>query len=786
MREADLLACPRPLAANFTSVCHVGKPPEVRGNDSSPPWVSNAVVIVAIGSDVYQHRPMTSVQTSEGRTLAYLAGIPVERVKGVGAVAVKKLGSEGVNTVADLLLTAPRRYLDRSQLSELATTPVDEVVTVGGTVTSFNKRRISRGRTMVEARVSDGTGSVRCVWFNPYMKLEVGEEVALAGVIDSYKGSLQMKSPAVDRLNQLRPAETGRVLPIYPTIGGMKPDKVRGAVANALGRSIPVVDVLPESILDQLDLVDRTHALSAIHAPDSFPEVAPARRRLIFDEFLRIQMALKVRAFDEFESQVGVQNSVRGELFNRFLGSLSYQLTDAQMRALDELLADMEASTPMHRLLQGEVGSGKTVVVVSALLTSVESGHQGAMMAPTEVLATQHYLGTENALEQAGMAPQRSDVGPQGTGSLFADEPLTTRPVRIGLFTGSRVTTNFVDGDVSRKRGLGWLADGTIDIAFGTQALIQADVEFLSLGIAVVDEQHRFGVEQRVVLRDKNGGGGVPDLLLMTATPIPRTLAMTLYGDLTVSVIDELPPGRSAIATEAVPESADIEIDQRIQDVAASGQQVFVVCPLVDDSDKIEARSAVSEFARVCAALPDVRSALLHGQMPADEKSEVMQRFRAGTIDVLVATTVIEVGIDVPNATLMVVRTADRFGLSQLHQLRGRVGRGQHAGSCVLSTDAATADGERRIEAMVSSTDGFELAEIDLEIRGQGTVFGGSQSGAHDLRLGDILRDHALLYAASGVATDAVANDPEGPLVADVMHEVAVLFGDSAQWLTRS
>jgi len=764
----------------------MGKPPEVRGNDSSPPWVSNAVVIVAIGANVYQHRPMTSVQTSDQRTLAYLAGIPVERVKGVGAVAMKQLASEGVLTVADLLLTAPRRYLDRSQLSELATTPVGEIVTVGGTVTSFSKRRISRGRTMVEARISDGTGSVRCVWFNPYMKLEVGEEVALAGVIDPYKGSLQMKSPAIDRLNKLRPAETGRVLPIYNNVGGLKPDKVRDVVVNALGRSVPIVDVLPEATLDELDLVDRTYAFSTIHAPGSLSDVAPARRRLIFDEFLRIQMALKVRAYDEFESQVGVQNSVKGELFNRFLESLPYRLTDAQVRVLDELLADMGARTPMHRLLQGEVGSGKTVVVVSALLTSVESGHQGAMMAPTEVLATQHYLGTEIALEQAGMAPQRNDVGPQGTGSLFADEPLTTRPVRIGLFTGGRVTTNFVEGDVSRKRGLGWLADGTVDIAFGTQALIQTDVEFLSLGIAVVDEQHRFGVEQRVVLRDKNGGGGVPDLLLMTATPIPRTLAMTLYGDLTVSVIDELPPGRSAIVTDAVPDSADIEIDRRIRAVVTNGQQVFVVCPLVEDSDKVDARSAVSEYARVRTALPDVRSALLHGQMPADEKSDVMHRFRAGAIDVLVATTVIEVGIDVPNATLMVVRTADRFGLSQLHQLRGRVGRGEHPGACLLSTDATTADGERRIEAMVASTDGFELAETDLEIRGQGTVFGGSQSGAHDLRLGDILLDHALLDAASIVATAAVAEDPDGPLVTDVMHEVAVLFGDSAQWLTRS
>lgn len=730
--------------------------------------------------------PMTSSSTTERRTLAYLAEIPVDRVKGIGAISMKKLGAEGVRSVADLLLTVPRRYLDRSQLSEMATAPVGEVVTVGGSVTSFSKRRISGGRMMVEARVSDGSASVRCVWFNPYIRLSEGEEVALSGEIETFRGSLQMKNPAVDRLSADKEATTGRVLPVYPTLGGFKPNSVRDAAANALRRALPVVDIVPGDILDRFDLVDRTYALSKVHSPESLEEVGPATRRLIFDEFLRIQMALKVRAHDEFESQVGVPNSVRGDLFHRYTDSLPYRLTDAQNRVLSELLGDMEAQTPMHRLLQGEVGSGKTVVVVLALLTSVESAHQGAVMAPTEVLAAQHYLGTELALQEAGMAPAVEDAGAGGTASLFAEEPLSTRAVRIGLFTGSRVTTNFVIGDVSRAQGLEWLADGTIDIAFGTQALIQSDVTFHSLGIVVVDEQHRFGVEQRVVMRDKNQGEGVPDLLLMTATPIPRTLAMTLYGDLKVSVIDEMPPGRSPTATEAMPDDSDAEIDRRITEAVALGRQVFVVCPLVEDSDKIESRSAVTEFSRVRSALPDVRSELLHGQLPSNEKSEVMHRFRAGEIDVLVSTTVIEVGIDVPNATLMVIRTADRFGLSQLHQLRGRVGRGEYGGSCILSSDPTTADGERRIEAMVRSTDGFELSEIDLEIRGQGTVFGGSQSGAADLRLGDILRDHALLDAASTVATEAVGSDPDGPFVTDVMHEVAALFGDSAEWLTRS
>jgi ATP-dependent DNA helicase RecG len=724
--------------------------------------------------------------STEGRTLAYLAGIPADKVKGVGAVAMKKLAGQGIRSVADLLLTVPRRYLDRSQLFDLQAVPIGEVVTVGGVVTSFSKRRISGGRTMVEARVSDGTSSVRCIWFNPYIKLVEGEEVALSGTVDLFKGSLQMKNPDVDRLAADRLDVTGLVLPVYPGLGGLTPFRVRAAVDNAVQRSTPVTDVVPEEVLDRFDLVDRTFAISKVHSPDSLEEVGPARRRLIFDEFLRIQMALKVRAYDEFESQAGVENSVKGELFHRFIDALPHDLTAAQLRVLEQILGDMEARTPMHRLLQGEVGSGKTVVVILGLLTSVESGHQGAFMAPTEVLAIQHYLGTEISLKEAGMAPILNDVGAAGTASLFAEESLATRPVRIGLFTGSRVTTNFVSGDVPRKQGLEWLEDGTIDIAFGTQALIQKDVVFRSLGIAVVDEQHRFGVEQRVVMRDKNRGEGVPDLLLMTATPIPRTLAMTLYGDLKMSVIDEMPPGRSATRTEAVSETADKEIDETIASAVASGRQVFVVCPLIEDSDKIDARSAVTEFKRVRTSLPNVRSALLHGQMPSEKKSEVMASFRSGDIDVLVSTTVIEVGIDVPNATVMVIRTADRFGLSQLHQLRGRVGRGVHGGTCVLSGDATTPDGVRRIEAMVGSTDGFDLAEIDLEIRGQGTIFGGSQSGAADLRLGDILRDNELLEAASIVAAEAVESDPDGKLVADLMHEVAVLFGDSALWLTRS
>jgi ATP-dependent DNA helicase RecG len=721
-----------------------------------------------------------------GRSIAYLLEVPIDQVKNVGTGRAKRFTDEGIASVGQLLFHVPRRYLDRSQLFDLSSVPLGEEVTVGGIVRRASKRRISRNRTMVEATIGDGTSTLRAVWFNPYLRIAVGQEVALSGKVETYRGSLQMKSPDLDRLSGDDALVTGRVLPIYPKAGGMKPRDFLKSMENALRRSRPITEIIPEEILDRLGLVGRDEAFANIHLPEDLDEVDPARQRLIFDEFLRIQMALKTRAYDDFESQKGVSNSVKGELDRRFRHALPFRLTTDQNKAIKKILEDMESPKPMHRLLQGEVGSGKTVVVVIALLTSVESGHQGAVMAPTEVLATQHYLGTELALEDAGLAPPILDIGESGTSSLFDTEPLETRGVRIGLFTGSKVTTNFVHGDISRSEGLEWLQDGTIDIAFGTQALIQSDVAFHSLGIAVVDEQHRFGVEQRVVLRDKNDGEGVPDLLLMTATPIPRTLAMAAYGDLEVSTIVEMPLGRTDVATETVPESADSEIDQRITATVAEGRQVFVVCPLVDDSDKIDARSATTEFARLKAALPGVRCELLHGQMRSDEKAMVMHRVRARDVDVLVSTTVVEVGIDVPNATLMVIRNADRFGLSQLHQLRGRVGRGEHAGSCLLAADPATPDGERRIEAMIESNDGFYLAEIDLAIRGQGTVFGGTQSGATDLRLGDILRDRDLLAAANAVAQEAVDTDPNSPFVEDVMHEAAMLFGESAEWLTRS
>ena len=507
---------------------------------------------MAIVRPIYQHPGMEPATDASYRTLAYLGDIPTEKVKGIGAVTMGKLAEAGVHSVAHLLMIPPRRYLDRSQMAAIGSAPLGEEITIAGTVAAYSRRRISRGRVMVEARVSDGTGSVRCVWFNPYIRLVDGEEIALSGKLEDFRGSLQMKGPDIDRLDRDGHQTTGRVVPIYPKVANLKHYEVARAIDNALRRSVPIADIVPVGVLDARNLVDRTFAFSNIHAPSSLDDVVPARRRLVFDEFLRIQMALRVRAHDDFESRAGVSNSVRGTLLHRYLAALPFTLTQDQETALEAIMDDMAAPTPLHRLLQGEVGSGKTVVVIAAMLTSVESGHQAAVMAPTEVLATQHYLGTERSLLEAGLAPSEFTADAMGTVSLFEDPDAPDRPVRIGLFTSARVTCNFTHGDVSREQGLSWLADGTIDIAFGTQALIQPDVDFHSLGITVVDEQHRFGVEQRVILRDRDLGPGVPDLLLMTATPIPRTFVMALYGDLEVSTIRTLPPGRMPTRTDAV------------------------------------------------------------------------------------------------------------------------------------------------------------------------------------------------------------------------------------------
>ena len=688
-----------------------------------------------------------------GRSLAYLTGVPIESVKGVGPKLGEKLRDAGVATVADLLSHFPRRYIDRSLVTPVSEAPVDREVTIVGTVTKSSMRRVRKGLTIVETVVGDGESFVWATFFNqPYRQhqLRPGTEVALSGKPERFRGRLQMKAPIVDILSTDRHRRTGRIVAVYPTIGGIASWSLEPMMANALRRSRPIIDPLPERLLDRLDLVDRDAAIGGIHEPTDPDEHEAARRRLVFDELFRLEVALALRKRRQIDEAAGIAHETGGGLVGAFLDGLTFDLTAAQARAIEEITTDMARPHPMHRLLQGDVGSGKTVVAMAALLVGVQGGYQGTVMAPTEVLAEQHHLNLEPMAAMHG--------------------------VRLALLTGS---------SKDRKAVLGGVADGTIDIVVGTHALIQEGVHFHRLGIAVVDEQHRFGVHQRVRLREK-AGDLQPDLLIMTATPIPRTLSMTLYGDLDVSVLDEMPVSRPEVRTIAV-DPANVEyVYDRIRVEVAAGRRAYVVCPLVEDSDKLEVSSATAEHARLSIVFDDLRVGLLHGQMRSEDKRDVMARFRAGDIDVLVCTTVIEVGIDVPDSTVMVIEDADRFGLSQLHQLRGRLARGDGPNWCYLVADPQTPDGEERIAAMVGSDDGFTLAEIDLRIRGQGMVFGDRQAGAADLRLADLIRDLDTLVTARREAFDLVDADPRLERHPEVAAEIKALLGEDVAWLFMS
>jgi ATP-dependent DNA helicase RecG len=480
--------------------------------------------------------------------------------------------------------------------------------------------------------------------------------------------------------------------------------------------------------------------MRAIHLPDTIATKDAARTRLAFDELLRVQLVLVARKMS-FESRfTGIRHVVDGALVPRFRDALPFPLTGAQERVIGEIFRDLAGNAPMHRLLQGDVGSGKTVVAVATMLAAVQGRHQGALMAPTEVLAEQHFAGISRLLQ--GLLVPDPD-------NLFGD-----RPLRVELLTSS------VTGE-RRREILAGIADGSVDIVIGTHALIQESVSFASLGVVVIDEQHRFGVEQRAALREKGAEGGTPDVLVMTATPIPRTAAMTIYGDLDVSVLDELPPGRTPIVTQwAAGPLAEEAMWQSVREAVAKGQQAYVVCPTIEESDKLEVAAAERTFVELGhGQLAGLRLGLLHGRMSSADKDAVMSAFRSRETDVLVATTVIEVGVDVPNATVMVVLDADRFGIAQLHQLRGRVGRGSIASQCWLQTKDADAPSPR-VEALVASTDGFVLAEVDLELRGEGTLMNTAQKGRSDLRLASLRTDRDLIEHARQAAFDIVGNDP--------------------------
>ncbi len=734
-----------------------------------------------------------------GRRLRQLAELPVSVLETVGPRTVRELELLGITTVLDLLQHTPRRMVDASRLAQWADLRPDELATVLGRVQRVSRSAPPRGRrraVRVEVVVTDDSGTGRVVFFNqPWraVQLSVGTEALFVGKAGTFRGDLQLVNPVVEVLRRAEdagssegvedveeePVRRGRIIPVYPLTDKttLTSARLSRLVAEALRRSGTFADPVEDRWRRRFHLVDRTSAYNDIHRPTRFADRDAARRRLAFDELLRLQLALVRRRAAERQRATGIEHVVvrpdgSPTLVDRFLADLPFRPTDGQLSAIAEIRADLGAPPPMHRLLQGDVGAGKTVVAAAAMLVAVEGGHQAALMAPTEVLAEQHAL----ALGELLASLEVDDDGALGG----------RRPLTVALVTGRTPAAE-------RSRVRAGLADGSVDVVVGTHALLTEDVVFRSLGVAVVDEQHRFGVEQRAALRAKGGfgvaDGPEPDLLVMTATPIPRTAAMVLFGDLDLTIIDELPPGRIPVETTWARSPLEVAAAwARVRDEVAAGHRAFVVCPLVEGSERVEARSAVEEAERLAAdELAGLRVGLLHGQLRPSDKQAAMGAFRRGELDVLVATTVIEVGVDVPEATVMVVESADRFGIAQLHQLRGRVGRGGDPSWCFLLAEDPGPEGEARLGALESSTDGFALAEVDLSLRGEGTLLGARQQGRSDLKLARLLEDADLVVAAREVADALVADDPtleQAPLLADELE----LFVDDgeAEYLVKS
>ena len=701
-------------------------------------------------------------------TLHELADIDVEVLKGVGEKRKESLAEYGITNVLELLMNYPRKWVDRTNEARVSDLVAGQEALVIVEVRKVSKFTTKNRRTVVTIQVGDESGRLTAVFFNqPWRErqLKVGLQVAMFGKPDLYRGVLQMSNPLVDLIGD----RTGRIVPIYPQSEKTQVSTWELAtwVENALERCRErgLSDPVPTELINRLELVDRTAALWGIHFPETMLAKQNARRRLAFDELLRVQVVLvgRKRAF-ELDS-TGIRHIVDGKLQQRFVAAIPFALTAAQQRVISEINKDLAAPHPMHRLLQGDVGSGKTVVAVSAMLAAVQGGHQGALMAPTEVLAEQHFASVSSLL--AGLLVPDAK-------NLFGD-----RQLRVELLT-SRITSE------RRRELLRDLANGGVDILIGTHALIQEGVEFSSLGVAVIDEQHRFGVEQRAALRNK-GESTVsqnsekiltsPDVLVMTATPIPRTAAMTVYGDLDVSVLDEMPPGRTPIKTFWIAgKKSESAMWDEVRGAAAHGQQAFVVCPLIEESDKLQVASAEDTFELLAKTeLKGLKLGLLHGRMSSSEKDETMNKFRNRKLDVLVATTVIEVGVDVPNATCMVVLDADRFGIAQLHQLRGRVGRGVIASRCWLVTSDAEISSPR-IDALVESTDGFYLAEVDLELRGEGTIMNTAQKGRSDLKLASLRQDRDLIELARATAFEIINADPTLKSHNEIREEIDLLL----------
>lgn len=676
----------------------------------------------------------------------------VQFLKGIGEKRAEHLKTAGVETVRDLLYYFPRRYLDRSTITPIKNLRANSEATVVGRIESCGIKQGRKSRFI--AIIFDGTGFLNCVWFNQInywnRAFKAGETIAFSGKV-TYFGGFQMVHPDFDRLYDAEEQadqllNTGIIIPLYPSseaLGKVGLDsrgfrRVMRTALNLYADDVP--EILIEEIRRKHGLIELSTAIRQIHFPDTFENLQKALYRLKYDELFYFELMLAFRKrFMQARSR-GIEFKTVGEKTSSLVEQLPFELTNAQKRVLREIRNDMKGDMPMYRLVQGDVGSGKTVVALISMLIAVENGYQAALMAPTEILAEQHYL--------------------------TIHKMLTDIQVEIALVVG---------GQPKRKREklLYRIHQGEIDIVVGTHALIQEGVEFKKLGLVVVDEQHRFGVMQRAKLREK---GLNPDVIVMTATPIPRTLSLTLYGDLDVSIIDELPKGRLPVKTAWRYENKRDEIYRYVQNQVRKGHQVYIVFPLVEESEKIDLRAATENYEKLSAeTFAEFNVALLHGRMKSEEKERIMEAFKAGEIQILVSTTVIEVGVDVPQATIMVIEHAERFGLTQLHQLRGRVGRGKEQAYCILiATHPLSEDAQKRLKTMAQTNDGFQIAEVDLEIRGPGEFFGTRQHGLPELKIANIIKDKSLLQIARADAFELVKQDPQ--LLSDTAKPVREHF----------
>ncbi len=662
--------------------------------------------------------------------------MPLQYLKGVGPRKAADLKKAGLNTVEDLLFRFPRRYEDRSRMQKIISLRPGMTAAVSGTVLNAGLAHTRRpGFRLFSALVQDESGQVQAVWPNQAFLKDViksQQRIVLFGKVEIWGSrGLQITDPEFEIVKDRDPGagsgepdeqlHTGRIVPVYERTGSVTTNMQRRFVWQALNQ-LPDggFDPVPDDILAREGWLTRKAALWAAHFPPPETNIdqlnafmTPAQRRLVFEDFFVFQTGLALRRHDNAQVRKGLVSKVDDRIRQSARAVLPFKLTEGQRDALAEIVADMQRTWPMQRLLQGDVGAGKTIVALLAAIVAMENGYQVAFMAPTEILAEQHYRTIVKAFDG--------------------------RPYRVALLSG-RVTA------ATRRELLPAIERGEINLVVGTQALIQQHVKFKSLALCVIDEQHRFGVVQRGTLAAK---GANPDVLVMTATPIPRTLALTECGDMEVSVIRGLPPGRLPIKTMVKADSRRDEVYGMMRDEVRGGRQVYVIYPLVEESEKIDLKAATAMAEQITKIFPEFSVALLHGRMKGDEKESVMHRFAAGELQILVSTTVVEVGVDVPNATLMVVEHAERFGLSQLHQLRGRIGRGRHSSTCVLLYQAPWSDDAReRLKAMAETSDGFVIAERDLRLRGPGDFFGTRQSGLPTLRAGDLMRDGDLLERA--------------------------------------